>query len=194
MATAAPLELEILPQKTTTLADPRSDGSGNESQDNASSQPREENAQFLEPTDGGLSAWKVLLGAFTFEAILWGKSDKVIHRTQLTKRSDIGFPLAYGVFQNYYSQVPAFANSPLIPVVGGISSGISYLGSPFMVPLVKRFPKYQKHMIWFGWTLCIAGLVGGSFVTTLPGLIFTQGIMYGGTYIILTDTSHPQRI
>jgi hypothetical protein len=66
MATAAPLELEILPQKTTTLADPRSDGSGNESQDNASSQPREENAQFLEPTDGGLSAWKVLLGAFTF--------------------------------------------------------------------------------------------------------------------------------
>jgi hypothetical protein len=63
-----------------------------------------------------------------------------------------------------------------------------------MVPLVKRFPKYQKHMIWFGWTLCIAGLVGGSFVTTLPGLMFTQGIMYGGTYIILTDTSHPQRI
>ena len=190
MATAAPLELEILPQKTTTLADPRSDGSGNESQDNASSQPREENAQFLEPTDGGLSAWKVLLGAFTFEAILWGKSDKVILQTQLMKRSDIGFPLAYGVFQNYYSQVPAFANSPLIPVVGGVSSGISYLGSPFMVPLVKRFQKYQKHMIWLGWSLCIAGLVGGSFVTTLPGLMLTQGIMYGGTFTVSLPLVH----
>jgi hypothetical protein len=190
MATAAPLELEILPQKTTTLADPRSEGSGNASQANSNSQVRETDAQFLEPADGGLSAWKVLLGAFTFEAILWGKSCIVIHQTQLMKRSQIGFPLAYGVFQNYYSQVPAFANSPLIPVVGGVSSGISYLGSPFMVPLVKRFPKYQKHMIWLGWSLCIAGLVGGSFVTTLPGLMFTQGIMYGGTFTVCLPPVH----
>jgi hypothetical protein len=190
MATSVPLELEVLSRKTTTLADPRSEGSGNESQDNTNSQPREADAQALEPADGGLSAWKVLLGAFTFEAILWGKSDKVIHQTQLMKRSQIGFPLAYGVFQNYYSQVPAFANSPLIPVVGGVSSGISYLGSPFMVPLVKRFPKYQKHMIWLGWSLCITGLVGGSFVTTLPGLMFTQGIMYGGTFTASLPPAH----
>jgi hypothetical protein len=76
--TAAPLEIEILPQKMTTLADLRPEGSGNESQDNTNSQPREADAQSLERADGGLSAWKVLLGAFTFEAILWGKPSIVI--------------------------------------------------------------------------------------------------------------------
>jgi hypothetical protein len=60
-----------------------------------------------------------------------------------------------------------------------------------MVPLVKRFPKYQKHMIWLGWSLCIAGLVGGSFVTTPPGLMVTQGIIYRGT---LTGFLRPQLI
>jgi hypothetical protein len=29
--------------------------------------------QSLEPADGGASAWRVLIGAFVFEAILWGK-------------------------------------------------------------------------------------------------------------------------
>lgn len=28
--------------------------------------------QQLEPVDGGLAAWRVLLAAFMFEAILWG--------------------------------------------------------------------------------------------------------------------------
>jgi hypothetical protein len=99
--------------------------------------------------------------------------------TTYIDKTNAGFSLSYGVFQNYYSHVPAFANSKLIPIVGTIASGIAYLGAPFMVPLVKRFPKYQKHMIWFGWLLCISGLVAGSFVNTLPGLIITQGIMYG---------------
>jgi hypothetical protein len=30
--------------------------------------------QGLEPVDGGFSAWKLLFGAFSFEAILWGKA------------------------------------------------------------------------------------------------------------------------
>lgn len=29
--------------------------------------------QALEPADGGWSAWKILLSAFAFEAVLWGK-------------------------------------------------------------------------------------------------------------------------
>jgi predicted MFS family arabinose efflux permease len=32
--------------------------------------------------------------------------------------------------------------------------------------------------------LCLAGLAAGSFATTLPGLIFTQGIMYGVGFLI----------
>lgn len=61
-----------------------------------------------------------------------------------------------------------------------MATGIAFLGGPFMTPLVKRFPKYHMHMVLVGWPLCIAGLVAGSFATTLPTLIVTQGIMYGG--------------
>lgn len=49
-----------------------------------------------------------------------------------------------------------------------------------MVPLVRRFPKYQKHMIWAGWLVCIIALVGASFATSFTGLVITQGVMYGG--------------
>ncbi|KAL3475094.1 MFS general substrate transporter [Aspergillus californicus] len=121
----------------------------------------------LEPTDGGLAAWKCLGAAFVFEALLWG------------------FPLSFGVFQNYYSQLPEFANDPFIPFVGSIASGTSYLGGPFMAFLTKKFPKYQRHMIWLGWPLCISGLVAASFANTLPKLIVTQGIMYAVGFVFI---------
>jgi hypothetical protein len=52
-----------------------------------------------------------------------------------------------------------------------------------MAPLVMRFPKYQRYMIWVGWCICILGILAGSFMDTLPGLIMTQGVTYGGTLI-----------
>lgn len=121
--------------------------------------------QSLEPADGGSSAWKVLIGAFVFEAILWG------------------FPLSFGVFQNYYSQLPEFSNDPYLPIVGSMATGIAFLGGPFMIPLVKRFPSYHMLMILIGWPLCILGLIAGSFATTIPTLIVTQGIMYGVGFV-----------
>lgn len=35
-------------------------------------------AQSLKPADGGLAAWRLLISAFVFEALLWGK-DQVHH-------------------------------------------------------------------------------------------------------------------
>ncbi|KAK5724355.1 hypothetical protein LTR15_004400 [Elasticomyces elasticus] len=64
-------------------------------------------------------------------------------------------------------------------VIGTTASGISYLAAPIVIPLIKRFSKYRRHMIYIGWPLCLAGLVAGSFAKTLGALIFTQGIMYG---------------
>jgi hypothetical protein len=61
-----------------------------------------------------------------------------------------GFPLSFGVFQNYYSHLPQFANNQFIPIVGTIASGISYLGAPLIIPVIKRYSKYQRHMIWVG--------------------------------------------
>lgn len=54
-----------------------------------------------------------------------------------------------------------------------------------MAPLVKRYPHYQRHMIWAGWVLCLAGLVAGSFANTVATLIATQGVLYGVGYLII---------
>ncbi|ORY07784.1 major facilitator superfamily domain-containing protein [Clohesyomyces aquaticus] len=120
----------------------------------------------LAPIDGGFAAWRLLLAAFVFEALLWG------------------FPLSYGVFQEYYARIPAFKDNPYISIVGTSASGISYLGAPVIIPIIRRFPRYRKKMILVGWPLCIAGLVAGSFADELSTLILTQGIMYGTGFII----------
>jgi hypothetical protein len=85
--------------------------------------------QTLPPVDGGLQAWRVLLAAFMFEAVLWG------------------FPLSFGIFQEYYSSLPEFEGSPFITYIGSIATGIVYMGAPLMAPLVKKFPMYQRHMV-----------------------------------------------
>ncbi|TDZ14641.1 Aspyridones efflux protein apdF [Colletotrichum orbiculare MAFF 240422] len=120
----------------------------------------------LNPTDRGLPAWKLLLTAFVFEALLWG------------------FPLSFGVFQEYYSKQPAFASNRYIPVVGSVASGISYLGAPAVTPLIKRFQRYQGLMIWVGWLVCIGGVTLASFCTTVETLILTQGVAYGVGFLI----------
>ncbi|KAJ5519679.1 MFS monocarboxylate [Penicillium fimorum] len=122
--------------------------------------------QQLEPTDHGPAAWKLLGTAFVFESLLWG------------------FPLSFGVFQNYYSELPEFSGNPYISVVGTVASGISYLGAPFTAPFIKRFQKYQRQMIWIGWPICIIALISGSFASTLETLILTQGVAYGLGFLI----------
>ncbi|KUJ19149.1 MFS general substrate transporter [Mollisia scopiformis] len=125
--------------------------------------------QQLKPVDGGPDAWKVLIAAFIFEALLWG------------------FPISFGVFQDYYSTLPQFAGvNSKIALIGTLAQGLSYLGAPISAMVTKRFPKYHRLQIWIGWPVCLGGLVAGSFATTVPSLIATQGIMYGIGFITLT--------
>ncbi|KAE9379484.1 MFS general substrate transporter [Stipitochalara longipes BDJ] len=124
--------------------------------------------QELKPVDGGVAAWTVLITAFVFEAVLWG------------------FPISFGVFEEYYSTIPEFkGSSSKIALIGTLAQGLSYLGAPFSATIAKRFPRYQRQQIWLGWPLCILGLVCGSFTTTVNGLIITQGIMYGVGFVTL---------
>lgn len=91
----------------------------------------------LPPVDGGRAAWRLLCAAFVFEALLWG------------------FPLSFGVFQNYYSKLPEFENSPYISVIGTVASGMSYMAAPVMITIIKRFKKQRRRMIYIGcmpWT------------------------------------------
>ncbi|KAI1868718.1 uncharacterized protein JN550_006293 [Neoarthrinium moseri] len=122
--------------------------------------------QDLAPVDGGAAAWRLLCAAFMFETLLWG------------------FPLSFGVFQEYYSNIPEFANNRYISVVGTIASGFGYLGAPFIMPFTQRYQRWQRQMIWVGWPICIGGLVLGSFASTLEVLILTQGVAYGFGFLI----------
>lgn len=116
--------------------------------------------------DGGYEAYRLLLTAFIFEALLWG------------------FPLSFGVFQEYYSTLPAFEGNSYVSIVGTTASGISYLGAPLVMPLIRRWSDYRTTMIAVGWPLCILGLVAGSFADRLGTLILTQGVMYGIGFLI----------
>ncbi|KAF1917386.1 major facilitator superfamily domain-containing protein [Ampelomyces quisqualis] len=120
----------------------------------------------LPAVDGGWPAWRLLLAAFVFEALLWG------------------FPLSFGVFQEYYSHIPAFSDSAYISAIGTTASGISYLGAPLSTPLIRRYSRYRTHMILVGWPLCILGLVAGSFANSLGTLLLTQGVMYGIGFVV----------
>ncbi|KAG4430985.1 hypothetical protein IFR05_013529 [Cadophora sp. M221] len=133
------------------------------------SDPEEENVviQQLLPVDGGAAAWKVLTAAFVFEALLWG------------------FPISFGVFQDFYSKQPEFEGSSQIALIGTMAQGLCYLGAPLVAILTKRFPKYHRQQIWVAWPLCIGGLVAASFTSTVGGLIATQGMMYGLGFVTL---------
>ncbi|KAI1409063.1 MFS general substrate transporter [Hypoxylon sp. FL1857] len=126
-------------------------------------------SQELKPVDRGRDAWTVLIAGLVFEALFWG------------------FPTCFGVFQNYYSNLPEFQeDAGNVALIGALAQGLSFLGAPFSAMLTKRFPKYQRQQIWLGWPLCIIGLLAASFMTTVNGLIGTQGVMYGFGFVTLT--------
>ncbi|KAI0833944.1 MFS general substrate transporter [Hypoxylon sp. FL0890] len=140
-------------------------------QDPAYSQagPEDGTSQELRPVDRGRDAWTVLMAGLVFEALFWG------------------FPICFGVFQNYYSSLPEFQDDTgSVALIGTLAQGLSCLGAPFSAMLTKRFPKYQRQQLWVGWPLCIFGLLAASFTTTVNGLIITQGIMYGVGFVTLT--------
>ncbi|KIW13339.1 hypothetical protein PV08_08527 [Exophiala spinifera] len=132
-----------------------------ESLENTHNGHEEDTVPDLPPIDRGRAAWRMLFSAFIFEALLWG------------------FPLSFGVFQNYYSRLPQYANQPYVSVVGTVASGISYMGAPLIIPLLKRLGRYRTSIIWVGWSMCIVGVLASSFARNLPTIIFTQGVMYG---------------
>ncbi|CAK7213185.1 hypothetical protein SBRCBS47491_001716 [Sporothrix bragantina] len=153
----APLELQSLPN----FGSPRTD--------DARSRSEETLIHHLEPVDRGRDAWMVLIAGFVFEALFWG------------------FPMSFGVFQDYYASLPEFEeDAGSIATIGTVAQALCYLGAPISALLTKRFPKYRRHQIWLSWPFCILGLLAASFASSVPVLIVTQGVMYGLGFVILT--------
>ena len=51
--------------------------------------------------------------------------------------------------------------------------------------MVKRWQRWHRYMVWFGWTLSILGLLAGSFAKDIGSLIATQGILYSLGVLIM---------
>ncbi|EFQ36276.1 major facilitator superfamily transporter [Colletotrichum graminicola] len=131
------------------------------------SEPGDSSATSLRPTDKGLAPWLFVFASFVAEAILWG------------------FPLSYGVFQDYYSNHPVLKHDSNIAVIGTVATGVYYLGGPLATPIVARYQAWQRHMIIIGWIGCALSLVIASFATSVPGLIATQGFLYGASFLFV---------
>ncbi|CAH0023682.1 unnamed protein product [Clonostachys rhizophaga] len=121
----------------------------------------------LPPTDNGPEAWKYLIACFVVEALLWG------------------FPVSFGVFQDYYSRQPDFEGDSNIPVIGTVATSLYFLGAPIAAPIVKRFRRFQRHMVVIGSTICVLSVLIASFVNSIPALIATQGALYGFGFLML---------
>lgn len=120
------LELQHLPLP------PVAPGAGSDDFTSANEHMQANAGPSLPPADNGGAAWRILLSSFLFEALLWG------------------FPLSFGVFQDYYTHSPQFKDNPYVSVVGTVASGLTHMAAPIIIPLTKRWAKWRRLMIWIG--------------------------------------------
>ncbi|KAI9729229.1 MAG: hypothetical protein M1834_007021 [Cirrosporium novae-zelandiae] len=122
----------------------------------------------LPRADGGKDAWLFLAGCFTIEALVWG------------------FPFSFGIFQDYYTNLPLFASNPSgIAIIGTSASGIMYLGAPFIFFALQAWPRFRRIFSYAGLAILTIAIVLSSFSTTVDHLIVSQGIFYaiGGSLL-----------
>lgn len=120
----------------------------------------------LPPVDGGRGAWTYLFGTWLLEAMVWG------------------FPLSFGVFQEYYSKHELFKESSLIPTIGALATGVTYLGMPLTNPIATKWPQHRRKMVVVGYSMCIIGLVGASFAQKAWQLLIFQGLVFGVGWVV----------
>ncbi|KAF7557278.1 hypothetical protein G7Z17_g819 [Cylindrodendrum hubeiense] len=115
----------------------------------------------LPPVDGGKQAWCFLAACFCVDALIWG------------------FPLTFGVFQNYYSTHAPLAGSTNIAVIGTCATGAMYFSAPIIILIFRVIPRCARWAPITGLIIACLALATSSFATTVPRLIITQGLLYG---------------
>ena len=145
--------------------------------------PAEPDAR-IPPADHGVKAWTVLAAAALIEGFLWGK--KIALPSMMPQLTSAGFPLSYGVFQEYYfNKDGPFEESKNLPTIGVLAMGCHYLGAPLMAIFTENMKGHRRLLICLGWPLCISGLIAASFAQTIVALIMTQGFLYSFGVLIL---------
>ncbi|KAJ6594469.1 MFS general substrate transporter [Mycena capillaripes] len=120
------------------------------------------------PMDGGFHALAYLASAWVVELLVWS------------------YPFSYGVFlEHYKTHVFPDAPSSVLALVGSMSTGIIYLTSWMILPLIARYPSLKKSIMALGVVFCVTGLIGAAFATQPWQLVLTQGAIYalGGSFL-----------
>ncbi|KAJ3550151.1 hypothetical protein NM208_g133 [Fusarium decemcellulare] len=133
-------------------------------------------ATSLPPTDRGREAYLALMCCTVAQAPIWGYS------------------VSFGIFQEYYSR----PNSPIgnassgeIATIGALQMGIMYLMMPVAFLALTRYPRLRHWCGPLGLIVTTASLTASAFVSTLPGLIATQGGLYSlGCGLLFCPISH----
>ncbi|KAL1746886.1 major facilitator superfamily domain-containing protein [Schizophyllum fasciatum] len=133
--------------------------------------PTVSNVSQLPPVDRGFGAWSFLCAAFMVETIAWS------------------FSTAYGTLLYAYMEDPNFGSQPhatsLLALIGPIGSGIMYCLCPALNPILYRYPRSARPIVWIGTILCFISLLCSSYATTVVQLVALQGVLYsiGGTMV-----------
>ncbi|KAL1750452.1 major facilitator superfamily domain-containing protein [Schizophyllum commune] len=144
---------------------------GNSNQDDATPEDAMVNVSQLPPVDGGFGAWSFLAAAFMVETIAWA------------------FSTAYGTLLYAYMEDPTFGSQPhatsLLALIGPIGSGIMYCLCPALNPLLTRYPRAARPIVWAGTLVCFVSLFASSYARTVTQLVALQGVLYsiGGTMV-----------
>jgi MFS family permease len=93
----------------------------------------------------------------------------------------VGFSLAFGVLQEYYTSHPHLlsGNTKLIPIIGTTATGILYLCSPFTFSILSRHPRLRSLCGPVGLVLAAGALQLSTTTTSLEVMLLTQGVLHG---------------
>lgn len=111
------------------------------------------------PKDTGIAAYSVLAAVTCIESAVLAPT------------------ICYGIFQNFYSET--FPNNKIASWIGVLMSALAFLLSPAMTWLCQKYSIRRETYVICGITTCACSFLMAAFMNTLPGLIMTQGLMFG---------------
>lgn len=103
----------------------------------------------------------------------------------LAQANSSGFPLNYGVFQNYYSKHEPYAGNTNMSTIGTLGTAFYFLGAPVATYLVRRYAHWQRQTIWVGFAIAIVGLGAAGWAKDFGSLVATQGVTFGMGILIM---------
>lgn len=92
----------------------------------------------------------------------------------------IGYSVSFGIFQKYYSD-PMHgidASAGAIATVGSVQTGAMYLMMPVVFMMLNKYPYLRRWCGPLGLLLTVSSLSASAFVSSIAGLVATQGALY----------------